>query len=453
MATRDVCVNEVFDSGPITPFQIRVFILCICVTLFDGFDLMVIGVALPKIAQFLHAGPSALGLAVGAGQLGPLVGAITLGMLADRFGRKRTLILSAIIFGIFTLLTTTITSVEQLALFRFLSGVGLGGAIPNALSFGCEYAPTRKRASFTTLMWSGMAIGSIAAGFVAAWLLPHHGWQILFWVGGIPPLVIAVLVALFLPESLAFLVRQGTDKPRIHKIVSKISPRLAADKDVEFYSAEKKLAGVPVIHLFTEGRAFTTVSIWILFFLSFFLMWVMLAWTPTLLHRSGATGQQGSLVFAFLNVGSLVATLTIGVLMDRFDSYRTVAGTFVLAFITVGAFGMMVGGSFMMIAVMAVVTGVFIFGANAGMMALCTVSYPVSMRGSGVGWAYGFGKVGSMVGPIVGGLLLSRNWSVTRICVVNGLSGVVAAIVVMILKRHVDAARRRKAVPETVSVA
>jgi AAHS family 4-hydroxybenzoate transporter-like MFS transporter len=446
-AAKRVCVSDIFDSGSITPLQIRVYVLCLCIVFFDGFDLVVISVALPKISQFLHVGMGGLGLAVGAGQLGPLVGAMVLGTLADRFGRKRMLLFSAIIFGVFTVMIATIGSVEQLALYRFLSGVGLGGAVPNALAFGCEYAPSKKRATFTTIMWTGMPLGSVISGLVAAWLLPHYGWQTLFWVGGIAPLLITIVVAPFLPESLEFLVRQGTNKSGIMKLISKISPKLARDPDTEFYVNDTKRAGVPVKHLFTEGRAFTTMGIWLLFFLSFYLLWVLIAWTPTLLKQSGASVQQYSVAFAMLHVGSFITALVIGRLMDRFNVYKVLVVTFLLAFVSVCAFGYLASSPFIVIAIMAVVTGLFVNGGNTGLLALCTTSYPTSIRGSGVGWAYGLGKVGSMLGPVVGGFLLARNWSVARICVVNGSSALIIVAIILIMKMQA-AAVRQNAAPE-----
>jgi AAHS family 4-hydroxybenzoate transporter-like MFS transporter len=375
-----------------------------------------------------------------------------LGTLADRFGRKKMLLFSALIFGVFTIMIATIGSVEQLALYRFLSGVGLGGAVPNALAFGCEYAPTKKRATFTTIMWTGMPLGSVISGFVAAWLLPHYGWQVLFWVGGIAPLLITMAVAPFLPESLEFLVRQGTDKLGIRKLVSKISPKLASDPDTEFYVNDVKRAGVPVKHLFTEGRAFTTLGIWLLFFLSFYLLWVLIAWTPTLLKKSGASVQQYSIAFAMLHVGSFITALVIGRLMDRFNLYKVLVITFILAFVSVCAFGFLSTAPFLVIATMAVVTGLFVNGGNTGLLALCTTSYPTSIRGSGVGWAYGLGKVGSMLGPVVGGFLLARGWSVMKICAVNGSSALIIVAVVLIMKWQA-ASVQGKAVPEVASAA
>lgn len=436
MATRRVDLKEVFANDSIAPIQIWTFALCLCVIFLDGFDLVLIGVTLPKIAKFLNVGMGALGLAVGASLMGPLIGALVSGMLADRFGRKKMLVLSALCIGIFTLATTQVTNIGELTLFRFLTGVGLGGAVPNVLAFACEYAPVHKRNTFTTLMWAGMALGSIPVGFMAAWLLPHHGWQVLFWIGGVPPLAIAVVVALTMPESLAFLVRKGKDKAQIHKIVAKISPALAAD-DTEFYLTEAKLPGVPVKHLFMEGRAFTTVCLWILFFMAYYLAWIMLAWAPTLLIKSGATPQQAGNAFAIIGVGSVIASISIGRLMDRFDPFLCVAIGYVLAFFAMGLFGATGKGPFIVVATVAFICGLFVFGTSSGTMALGTLAYPVDIRGTGVGWAYAAGKVGSMFAPMVVGFLLSRNWSVVHICFGAGSAGLIAAIDVLVLRWHI----------------
>jgi len=434
-ATKRVSVKELLDNSPATSFQFGLYTLCFLVVFFDGFDVALIGVTLPKIGQFLHAAPGALGLAIGASLAGPLVGALVLGMLADRFGRKNMLILSTVIYGAFALVTTATSSIGELALYRFLTGVGLGGAIPNALAYGCEFAPTHKRASFTTLMYAGMPVGSIPVGFLAAWLLPNYGWQILYWVCGIPSLVLAVILALYLPESLGFLVRRGGDIAKIEKIATKISPSFSA-RDTELYSTEAKLPGVPVKHLFLEGRAFTTIAIWVLFFLTFYLAYIMLAWAPALLRKSGATVQQASYAFAFIGIGSFLATVTIGRLIDRFNRYIVVAIGFVLAFLSLAIFGILASSPFLVVAVTAFVCGLFVFGTNSGCLAIGTISYPVSIRGSALGWAYAIGKTGSMLAPIVVGAAMGWNWSVARICVVNGLAGLVGAVVLMILKWH-----------------
>ncbi len=446
MADKKVSAREVFDGSPFSPYQVWVCFLCFCVTLLDGFDLTVIGVTLPKIRESLNASPSAIGLAVGAGQLGPLVGAIVLGMIADRVGRKRMLCISALIFGVFTWMTAYITSVEQLAIMRLIAGIGLGGAVPNALAFGCEYAPSRARATLTTMMYAGMAVGSIIGGLSGAFLMPVYGWQSLFIVGGITPIGIAILIAILLPESLEFLVRQGLDNVRIRAIVSKINPSLGGDKDVQFYSSEEKLPGIPVKHLFTGGRAFTTVLLWILFFLSFFLLWFLLTWATTLLRKSGASVQQFSIAFACINFGSFLATITIGRLMDKFNPFRTLIFAFIVAFISVVVFGFTAGSDFIVVAIISVLTGFFVIGGNSGLMALCTISYPLDIRASGLGWAYAVGKVGSLLAPVTGGFLQGLDWSVPKICIAHAVAALLVAVCVVILQRHVAAASSPKGV-------
>ncbi len=442
MASRRVSVTELFDEIRFTPYQTGICFLCFCVVLFDGFDSTIIGVTLPKIADFLHSSPMALGLAVAAGQVGPMFGAIVLGTLADRWGRKWMLFISVIIFGLFNLLTTLVTSVEQLALLRFLGGIGLGGALPGALAFGREYAPSRMRATLTSAMWAGMPFGAAIGGLSASYLIPRYGWQSLFILGGVAPVVIGLLVMLFLPESLEFLVRHGRDAVRIRKIVSRVSPTLANDEEVQFFADEEQLSGRSVKRLFSEGRAFTTVLLWVLFFLSFYLIWIMMGWSPTLLRKSGASAQQYSLAFAFMLLGTTVATLAIGRLMDQFNPFRMLKFVFVFAFISMVLFGFFASSPFIVIAVVSTVTGIFVFGGNSGVVALTTLSYPVDIRGSGIGWAYAFGKFGSLVAAAGGGLLISLNWSVSQICFVNAVPALLAMLAITILQRHIAAAPR-----------
>lgn len=432
------------DASEFTPYQAWVAALCFLAVVLDGFDLTIIGVALPKIKDSLHASSGALGMAVGAGLIGPLVGAIFLGMSADRWGRKRMLYISALIFGLFTWLTAYITNVEQLALCRFLAGIGLGGAIPNALAFGCEYAPSRLRASLSTAMWAGMPGGSVIGAVAAAYLLPVYGWQSLFFVGGGVPIIIAILVALMLPESLEFLVQRGADKAQIRKIVSRIVPALAADPQVEFYSTEKKLPGMPVKHLFTRGFATTTILLWGLFFIAFYFLWILLAWAPTFLRQTGASPQQYSIGYACIHLGAFVACLIIGRLMDTFNPFRTLTVAFVIAFFSMVAFGIFSGGSFLVVAIVCVVAGAFINGANGGLVGLCTFSYPVDIRGTAVGWAYAIGKVGSMLGPVVGGYLIDMKWSVSQICIWNSFLGLILAGGILILQQHIKSATAQR---------
>ncbi len=431
---RKVSVAEVFDTSGFTLYQFLVCSMCFLVTFLDGFDISTIALAAPKMAEYLHAKPSALGIAMSAGQFGPLIGAIVLGTLADRFGRKWMLAISALIFGIFTWMTASITSVEQLALYRFLAGLGLGGAVPNALAFGSEYAPARSRSTFVTTMYAGMPGGGVLCGFASMWFIPHLGWQSVFVLGGVIPVAIAILVGLALPESLDFLVRQGKAEKRIRKIVGRIAPQLANDPGIELVSSEKKLPSVPVKSLFTEGRAFTTVLLWIGLTASLYTLWVMTSWAPMLLKMAGAASvQQYLFESTAVGFGAIASALFVGRLMDRVNQYRVLAIGYVVGFLCLSAFGMCASCSFLVVVTTAILCGIFLNGSHTGFLALVTTSYPPSMRGTGTGWAYAIAKIGAMAAPAVGGILLSRNWSAGWICTTNAAACLVAAMVALIL--------------------
>lgn len=442
MAMKEMSIRKALDDSRFSAYQVSVCGLCFLVTFLDGLDLTVVGVALPKIADFLHSEPGALGLALSAGQFGPLVGAIVLGMLADRLGRKWMMTVSALIFGLFTLLTAFITSVEELALYRFLAGIGLGGAVPNALTLGAEYSPSRARASVVAAMYAGMPAGAMTGGLISAYLIPAFGWQSLFFLGGCAPLLTSLMVALALPESLQFLVRRNgkKDMARARRILSRIAPALAHDNGIRFVSIVEQIPGVPVKRLFTEGRALTTALLWIICTGALYLLWILNTWSPTLLRKSGATVQQYSLAYAFLCFGAAVSSVLVGRLMDRINPFRVLQVGFVFAFLSLVAFGIGAGsGSFMVVAILSVICGVFINGSQTGTLAVATVSYPSDIRATGIGWAYAVAKIGAMLAPVTGGFFLSQNWSVSRLCSVNALVGLLTAGVLVLLEKHVAA--------------
>jgi MFS transporter, AAHS family, 4-hydroxybenzoate transporter len=438
-------VDGILDTGRISGYQVWIFCLCFFLTFFDGFDLSLVGISLPKIAEYLHSKPAALGGVLSAGNVGALIGALVLGLLSDRFGRKRMLVVSAFLFGIFTLAIAFIHSLELLVLFRFCAGLGLGGAVPNALAFGSEYAPRRKRATLATSMYAGVALGAVFAGLLASYLLPHYGWRSLFAAGGAASLLIGLLAAFSMPESLAYLVQKGRaeDQAEIRRILSRLVPALPLRGEIRI-APEKKLPGAPIAHLFKEGRARNTLLLWSAFTLSYYLLWLILSWTPMLLKKSGASPAEFSLAFACVNLGAALATVSIGMLMDRFNPVHVLKAGFALACASIIVFGHFAASPFAIVAVVSVAMGFFVVGSNSGLMALSSLAYPTGIRGTGLGWATGIGRIGSLIAPIAGGTMLAGNWSVAKICNTNALLAlaVIAILFVMGARGAADPAGR-----------
>ena len=321
-------------------------------------------------------------------------------------------------------------------------GLGLGGTTPNALAFGAEYAPGRLRKTFAATMFAGIPTGAILGGLLGAWFIPRFGWQSLFVFGGAVPIIIALLTAAVLPESLEFLVTKGKDKVRIRNIVMKIAPAYARDEQVEFYPSQKKLPGVPLKHLFTERRAMMTILFWIVLIAVYYLGQIPVAWAPTLLHKTGATVTQYSLAYAALNFGAVVGIILVGRLLDWGNPYVILPTSFTVAFASLVVFGWFAGSGFLAAVLLSAACGFFIVGSQAGTVALVAVSYPVDIRGTALGWAYAVAKIGNVLAAAAGGYLLGIGWSVSRICSTNALVGLFCAALILMLQGRSAAAAR-----------
>ena len=241
----------------------------------------------------------------------------------------------------------------------------------------------------------------------------------------------------------------------MRRILARIAPALANDEGLQFVSSEKKRSGVPVKRLFTEGRALTTLLLWGICTAALYLLWILNTWSPTLLRKSGATVEQYSLAYAFLCFGAMVSSVVIGRAMDKFNPFRVLQVGFILASVSLVAFGIGAGsGSFTVIAILSVICGICINGSQTGTLAVATITYPSDIRGTGLGWAYAVAKIGAMLAPVTGGYLLSRDWSVSQLCSVNALVGLLTAGILIILQKHVasDALQTKKPVMMTGKV-
>jgi MFS transporter, AAHS family, 4-hydroxybenzoate transporter len=449
MAAIRIDTRSLIDDRPFGKYQICIFLLCFLAMAIDGYDVQVIGVAAAGIKESLRLQPAMLGFVITAGQVGVILGALVLAPMADRIGRKWLMIASCLIFGVFSFLTAFASTVPALIVLRVLAGIGLGSIGPAALAFGAEYAPKKLRASIPTWIWAAVPVGGMVAGFSAVSLLPVWGWPALFVVAGTIPIAVALLLVMYMPESLAFLGTRGADQARMRKIAIRIAPSLPAD--AELYTSEQRLPGVPLKHLFTEGRAVGTVLLWILFFLDYGALIFFLSWVPTLIKMTtGSTTALGTSL-AFWNIGSIVCSFAMGWVVDKFGYYRVLPAAFIVIALSLWAIGLTLDAPLWLLLCAITVNGAIAGSSGAALMALAANSYPVAIRSTGVGAAYAFGgRSAAFLAPLLGGFLLQAHWSPSAMCYLVGSPMLLGTVVMLLLRRqpHFGGARGELPVAE-----
>jgi AAHS family 4-hydroxybenzoate transporter-like MFS transporter len=318
-------------------------------------------------------------------------------------------VVSVAAFGVAALATVLATDATTLIAMRFLTGLGLGGAMPNAIALTAEFSPRRRRATMVMLMICGLSIGAALGGLIAAALIPALGWRSVFFVGGIAPLVFVPFLARNLPESVRFLVHSGASPARLAEILGDAFPQRRFPRGFRFGVKEAKLAGFPVTHLFKEGRTAGTLLLWVVFFASLLDLYFLSNWLPTVLSDLGASDSLAATIGAMLQVGGVVGTLVLGRFIDRF-SFRALSLTYFLASIAIAAIGF-AAGSLTLAGLAVFCAGFCVIGGQIAANALAAEFYPTGARSAGIGWTLGIGRIGSIVGPLVGGVLLGLHWS------------------------------------------
>jgi len=425
MAT--VNVQEIIDSRKLSIFQVLVVLLCALIVFMDGFDTQAIGYVAPAIVRSWHVDRAELTPVFSAGLFGLMLGALAFGPIADRFGRRPVLVFCTLFFGVLSLLTVTADSVRSLTVLRFLTGLGLGGAMPNAIALTTEYAPRRIRATTVMIMFCGFSIGAALGGVAAASLISHFGWKSVFVLGGIVPCVALPFLAALLPESIRYLVVQGGRGKQVAATLRRIDPDVQIPEGATFTVEEHKAKGFAVPQLFAEGRGAFTLLIWVVFFMSLLDLYFLTSWLPTIIHDAGLSVRSAVLITSTYQWGGVIGALLLGQLFDRFSPFVTLALTYLAA----SAFVLLIGTAGTSIGVLILTVfgaGFCVVGGQIGANALTASSYPTPIRSTGVGWALGIGRIGSIIGPAIGGLLLARHWPARQLFLVAAAPVLIASL-------------------------
>jgi AAHS family 4-hydroxybenzoate transporter-like MFS transporter len=431
-------VAEMIDRQKIGNVQIRIILLCGLVQFLDGFDTQAIAYVAPTLSQAWGLDRSALGPVFGAGIAGILLGSLLIGPLADRFGRKTLMIVAVALFGILTLLTARAENLTELITFRFLAGIGLGGVIPSTVVIASEFAPRKRRATMVTLMACGFALGAASGGILVSHILPY-GWETIFYIGGVLPLFLVVALAIWMPESLRFLLLAGKDSQRIVRVLKMMDKSFAPTGDVRFALPTTTIKGNSVLGLFAERRALVTCLLWIAFFLNLFSLNFLNNWLPTVIS-SKMSVQDAVRTTTWFQFGGIVGVIAMGILADRFGFYRVLVAAFLVASATTACIGF--SETKESLTIILLFCGFCTIGVQQNLSALSATLYPTPIRTTGTGWASGIGRIGSFAGPVVGGLLLALHPSTQNLFVVIAGPTLAGALCIFLLGQRMDPPRR-----------
>jgi AAHS family 4-hydroxybenzoate transporter-like MFS transporter len=439
---KTVDVGTILGEARLSSLPILVLVLSFMVIMLDGYDLICLSFVAPQLAGIFDIPVSSFGPVFTAGYVGILVGGVAIGPFADRFGRKSVLIFSVLLFGVFSLLPIADLSYSHLIAYRFITGLGLGGAMPGAVALTAEYAPSRLRGLFVNLMFVGVASGGVIGGFLASRLVPIYGWATVFWMGGLGPLVLVPVLALLMPESITFLAVNKRRSEYIATILNRfIGAKTFSVSDTFLVQESGKQAGSGLRKLFSEGRGAGTLLIWLTSFSVLLTYGLLSSWLPTFMTMAGTTTQTAILSPVVLNLGGIAGTILLGLLFTRLGASPIIAGALALTALSLFLVSQSIGiGKEVFLAIFA--TGMFLLGSVNSTNTLMAAFYPTKIRATGVGWALGIGRIGGALGPAGGGIMLSAKVPPAVICQSVALVAIVGLCAVALVGVLYPAQRR-----------
>lgn len=423
-------VRAFIDQRPFSSTQWLILVLCFLLVMADGMDVAIMGFLAPVIGRDWHVSRELFGVVMGAAPLGLAFGALMAGPPADRYGRKSVLMASVVLFGVFSLASGLSVGIKSLALFRFLTGLGLGATMPCATTLLSEYVPTRARALLITCMFTGFNLGSALIGFAAAAILPLYGWRAVLMFGGLIPLVLLPFYLKWLPESARFMVVRGKEAARIARTLTRVCGiEVSAVSHFVVHEGEVS-AKQPVVALIGPAFRQRTIALWLTYFMGLVTIYLFSSWMPTLITMEGLSIERAATTTALFQLGGTLGAVLVGFLMDRHVPHRVISAAYVGGALSIGLLASSHASSpaFGPIAALA---GFCVSGAQTGLNAYAPSCYPTAIRATGVSWMLGIGRFGSIFGSLIGGVLLSFGWGAPVILCMVGLPSLVAAFGVL----------------------
>jgi len=436
--TPAVDVQDFLNQHRFSPFQWSIFALCFLIVLLDGFDTAAIGFIAPSLLKEWGLSKAALAPVLSAALFGLAAGGLTAGPCADRFGRKTVLVVAVALFGAACTWSAFSGSLTELTILRFVTGLGLGAAMPNAVTLMSEYCPDGRRATLTNAMFCGFPLGAALGGFVAAWMIPQWGWRSVLLLGGLVPLVLAVVMLMRLPESVRWLVGRKVPAARIRAALERIS---ASAREVQAFTMAEKTAGAAADAdaavkrtglrvILSRPFIVGTVMIWLAYFMGLVIFYSLINWMPILFKDAGLDARTATLAASLFPLGG-VGAVFLGVLMDRFNPNRVIALCFSLSAVSIYAIGLSAGSVGLLMTVV-FVAGTLMNTAQSSLPALAASFYPTQGRATGVAWMMGVGRFGGVAGSFLVAELARRQVGFQGIFAVVAVAGVFATLALLV---------------------
>lgn len=435
-------VQNFLNHDKLSKLQLLVFFFTFLIAFFDGYDTAVIGYIAPSLLGEWNIDKSALAPVLSAALFGLAIGAISFGPFADRFGRKKVLIVAVFIFAAGTTLSTFVSSLFELEILRFITGLGLGAAMPNAVTLLSEYSPEKKRALIVNTMFCGFPLGAALGGFIAAYLIPTFGWRSTLLFGGIAPLILTIGMLFYLPESVRFLVRRGKlrDQTLIRKILIKIDPSASKHSHFTLEEAAYDQAKSPknrrglslVLSRYYRAGSFL---LWIAYFMGLVIFYGVMNWMPTLFREAAVEGNLASIITGLFALGGLGA-IANGWLMDRFNGTLLISFFYALTAVAVGLIGFTVSMHIAFLIGVVLFAGIVMNTAQASMPALAAHFYPTEGRTTGVSMMLGIGRFGGIAGSYLVAFLIMQSLPLPQIFMILAVPALIS-LLCLILKNRI----------------
>jgi AAHS family benzoate transporter-like MFS transporter len=424
---RHIDVHKLADGARFNRFHLGVLAWCALIIICDGYDLAVAGIALPSIMREMGVTAQNAGFMVSSALFGMMFGAIFLGTIADKIGRRLAIVICLALFSVFTAAAGFATDPYTFSIMRFLAGLGIGGVMPNVVAHMTEYSPRRIRSTMVTLMFSGYAVGGMLAALLGKGMIEAHGWQSVFLAAGVPVLLIPFILK-HLPESMPFLIRKKRHAD-LQDILVRMDPSYRVQPGDSYgLPAVDRAEGAPIGKLFQDGRGFSTIMFWIAFFMCLFMVYALSSWLAKLMASAGySLGSALSFVLV-LNFGAVIGAVGGGWLADRFHIKHVLVGMYALAAVSITLLGYKVSTPVLFLLVG--LAGASTIGTQIVTYAYAGQFYPMAVRSTGIGWASGVGRSGAILAPIVIGTLVGMALPLEQNFLAIAIPAVIAAVAV-----------------------